>query len=199
MFVIATANNVHAAAARAAAQGPLRRDLLLRPARSRGPSPDHRHPPAQEEPRPGPVRHGQAGRGDARLLGRRARAGGDRGALRRVRHRQRPRRPRACSRRCSEIVPLAITMREQIEDDARVGADPRAAGVVPRPRAAEEGGLDGALRRADGEPRRQGHRDRPTTASASSSCDERPWSGGSLSHLVRYTEETPCRISRSAR
>ena len=36
VFVIATANNVHAAAARAAAQGPLRRDLLLRPARSRG-------------------------------------------------------------------------------------------------------------------------------------------------------------------
>ena len=36
VFVIATANNVHAAAARAAAQGPLRRDLLRRSAGSRG-------------------------------------------------------------------------------------------------------------------------------------------------------------------
>ena len=103
------------AAARAAAQGPLRRDLLLRSAGSRGPPPDPRHPPAQEEARPGPVRHGQAGRRHGRLLGRRARAGGDRGALRRVRHRQRPHDRGPAQARCGEIVPLAITMRERIE------------------------------------------------------------------------------------
>ena len=140
VFVIATANNVHAAAARAAAQGPLRRDLLLRSAGPRGAPPDPRHPPAQEEARPGPVRHGQAGRRDRRLLGRRARAGGDRRALRRVRHRQRPRRPRACSRRCSEIVPLAITMREQIEamrEWARTRARPAS---LARPKAPKKEG-----------------------------------------------------------
>ena len=159
VFVIATANNVHAAAARAAAQGPLRRDLLLRPARPRGSPPDHRHPPPQEEARPGPVRPGQAGRRDRRLLGRRDRAGGDRRALRRVRHRQRPRRPTACSTRSREIVPLAITMREQIEA-MREWARTRARLASARGRApAKKAGLDGALRRADGEPRRQGRRD----------------------------------------
>ena len=56
----------------------------------------------------------------------------------------------------NEIVPLAITMREHDRVDARVGADPRAHGLGARPRACQEGGLDGALRRADGEPRRQG-------------------------------------------
>ena len=76
------------AAAGAAAQGPVRRDLLLRSPGSRGPPPDPRHPPAQEEARPRPVRHGQAHRRDRRLLGRRARASRGRRALRRVRFRR---------------------------------------------------------------------------------------------------------------
>ena len=86
------------AAARAHAQGALRRDLLRRPAVARGAQDDRRDPPEEEAARSGGDRSRQGRRGDARVLRRRARAGGGLGALRRVRRRRR-RRHRGAGRR----------------------------------------------------------------------------------------------------
>ena len=62
---------------------------------------------------------------------------------------------RSLTKTVGEIVPLAITMREMI-DSMREWARTRAHGVGTRPaRAGQADGLDGALRRAHPEPRRQ--------------------------------------------
>ena len=146
VFVIATANNVHQLPPELLRKGRFDEILLLRSAGSRGSPPDPRHPSAQEESRPGPVRHGPARRRDDRLLGRRARASGDRRALRRVRLGRRPhdRGPREDGRR-----DRSARDHDARDDrlDARVGTHPSAHGVGTRQQTCQTGGLDGALRR----------------------------------------------------
>ena len=84
-FVVATANRIDVAAAGAAAQGALRRDLLRRPAGRAGAPGDPPDPPGPPRPRPGRLRPRRPGAGRRRLQRRGDRAGGGGGALRGLR------------------------------------------------------------------------------------------------------------------
>ncbi len=114
VFVIATANNVHAAAAGAPAQGPLRRDLLRRPADARRAHEHLRDPPQEEGPRSRQPRPDTLAEATPEFSGAEIEQAVvsalydafDAGAIS---------PPRACSRRSREIVPLAVTMKENID------------------------------------------------------------------------------------
>ena len=102
------------AAARAAAQGALRRDLLRGPARPGRARADLRHPPAPPPPGPGRVRHAAPGPGQRRLQRRRARAGGHRRAARSAAA-ARPLSTEMLLQELASTVPLSVTRREDVE------------------------------------------------------------------------------------